>query len=65
MKEKVAQSSLALDAMRRASREAIARAAEKNLKMPMWKNGEITFVDAKDELLTIESAATLNRASNS
>ena len=65
MKAQIAQSKLALDAMRRASREAIVRAAEKNLKMPLWKNGEIDFVDAKEELLAIELTATPNRASNS
>ena len=65
MKEKISQSKLALDALRRASREAIARAAEKNLKMPVWKNGEITFIDAKEELLTSELTATPNRTSSS
>ncbi|MCB2264437.1 MAG: hypothetical protein LGR52_16090 [Candidatus Thiosymbion ectosymbiont of Robbea hypermnestra] len=59
MKEQISQSKLALDAMRRASREAVARAAEKDLKIPMWKNGEITFVDVKKEPLTIESTGEM------
>jgi len=65
MREKISRSNLALDAMRRASREAIARAAEKNLKVPRWKNGEIIFVDAKKELLTIEMTVPLSCTSDS
>jgi len=48
--KKKSYSSLALDAMYRASQEAVEKAAEKNLKMPVWKDGKIIFVDAKKKL---------------
>ncbi|QQO53910.1 MAG: hypothetical protein N838_11615 [Thiohalocapsa sp. PB-PSB1] len=52
MTENVSQSQLALNAMYRASQVAIARAAEKNLNIPIWQNGKIVFINAKEELLT-------------
>ena len=39
----------ALRAMERAARIARRQAAEKNLKMPVWKNGAIVFIDPKQE----------------
>lgn len=47
---KKSNSYLALNAMRRASQQAFARAASKNLKIPIWKNGKIFFVDAKERV---------------
>jgi hypothetical protein len=52
MTEDISQSQLALNAMYRASHAAIAKAAEKNLNIPIWKNGKIVFLNAKEELLT-------------
>jgi hypothetical protein len=52
MTENVSQSQLALNAMYRASQVAIARAAEKNLNIPIWQNGKIVFINAKEVLLT-------------
>lgn len=40
--------SLALQAMQRAAEEAKKKASDKNLKMPLWKNGEIVFIDPKN-----------------
>ena len=39
----------ALRAMERAARIARRQAAEKNLKMPVWKNGAIVYIDPKEE----------------
>jgi hypothetical protein len=39
---------LALNAMRRASRQVLERAANKGLKIPIWKEEKIIFVDPKD-----------------
>ncbi len=49
MKEK-SYSKLALNAMHRASKEAIEKAANLDLKIPEWKDGKIIFVDAKEKL---------------
>jgi len=46
-------SSAALNAMHRASKEAIKKAANLDLKIPVWKNGEIIFVSAKEKLQTL------------
>ncbi len=43
-------SSIALNAMHRASKAAIEKAAELDLKIPIWKKGEIIFVRAKEKL---------------
>ncbi|MCH7919109.1 MAG: hypothetical protein IIC50_14120 [Planctomycetes bacterium] len=43
------ETALALRAMERAARIARRQAAEKNLKMPVWKNGAIVFIDPKEE----------------
>ncbi len=39
----------ALREMERAARIARRQAAEKNIKMPVWRNGEIVYVDPKEE----------------
>jgi len=51
MKEKISYSKLALNAMCRASKEAQKKAADNNLKMPIWKDGNIIYIDP-DELQT-------------
>jgi len=43
-------SQLALNAMRRASIQALERAASKGLKIPVWKNGKVVFVNAKNRI---------------
>lgn len=48
--KKESYSSIALKAMHRASKEAIEKAANLNLKIPVWKNGKIIFVKAKEKL---------------
>ncbi len=48
--KKKSYSKLALDAMHRASKEAIEKAASLDLKIPEWKDGKIIFVDAKEKL---------------
>ncbi len=48
-------SHLALKAMRRASKRALERAASKDLKIPIWKNGEVVYVDAKDKVKSLPS----------
>ena len=45
MKEQISYSKLALKAMCRASKEAQKKAAENNLKMPIWKNGNIVYLE--------------------
>ena len=47
MKEKSFYSKLAINAMYRASEMAKKNAAEKNLKMPLWKDGKIIYIDSK------------------
>jgi len=46
---KKSNSSLALNAMRRVSKQAIKKAADLNLKIPVWKNGKILLVEAKEK----------------
>ena len=55
MKEKV-DSQLALNSMRRASRQAVERAAGLDLSIPIWKDGKLTFVKAKDKLEKLRAA---------
>ena len=50
MKEKTSYSKLATDAMCRASKTAQKRAAELNLKIPVWKDGKILYIEPKDVL---------------
>lgn len=45
MTEKTSYSKLALRAMCRAAKDAHKRAADHNLKIPVWKNGEIVYID--------------------
>ena len=51
MKKQTSYSKLALNAMCRASKEAQKKAAENNLKMPIWKNGNIVYIEP-NEILT-------------
>ena len=51
MKEKISYSELALNAMCRASQEAQKKAAENNLKLPIWRNGNIVYIEPS-EILT-------------
>jgi len=47
MNEKISYSKLAGDAMFRASKIAQKKAAELNLKLPIWKEGRIVYIDPK------------------
>ena len=49
MTEKI-HSQLALNAMRRAYIQALQKAANNGLKLPVWQNGKIVFVDAKGKV---------------
>lgn len=48
--KKESYSSIDLNAMHRASKEAIEKAAKLDLNIPVWKKGEIIFVRAKEKL---------------
>jgi hypothetical protein len=48
-------SQLALNAMHRAAKQAVERAANLDLSIPVWKDGKIIFVKAKDKLQTSRS----------
>jgi len=52
----ISYSELAINAMHRASKKAIEKAARLNLKIPVWKNNEIIFINAKDKLQTDHSS---------
>jgi hypothetical protein len=41
---------LALDAMHRASKKATEKAASLDLSIPVWKDGKIIFIKAKEKL---------------
>ncbi len=56
MKEKISYGKLGIGAMHRARDEAIKIAAEHNLKMPVWKDGKIVYLDAKERLKEIPSS---------
>lgn len=46
--KKESNADLALKAMRRASKQALERAARKDLKIPIWKDGKIIYESAKN-----------------
>lgn len=48
--KKESYSSLALNAMCRASKKAVEKAAHLDLQIPEWKDGRIVFVPAKEKL---------------
>jgi len=48
MKEKGFYSKLAINAMYRASEIAEKIASENNLKMPLWKDGKIVYIESKN-----------------
>ena len=48
---------LALNAMKRASILAKRKAAEKNLKIPVWQNGKISYMDPNTSRETGSKAA--------
>ena len=48
MKEKISYSELAIHALYRASKLAQKKAEEKNLKMPIWKDGKIIYIETKE-----------------
>lgn len=50
MKEKISYAELAINAMCRASKQAQKKAAENNLKLPIWEDEKIIFVDPKEML---------------
>jgi hypothetical protein len=49
--KKISYSELAIDAIYRASKLAQRRAEERNLKIPIWKDGKIIYIESK-EILT-------------
>ena len=49
-------SQLALNAMHRASKKAVEKAANLDLSIPLWKDGKIIFVKAKDKLQKLRIA---------
>ena len=48
--KKESNANLALNAMHRASKKAIEKAANLDLKIPVWKEGKIIFGSAKEKL---------------
>ena len=48
--KKESYSSLALNAMHRASKKAVEKAADLDLQIPEWKDGRVVFVPAKEKL---------------
>ena len=50
MNKKISYAELAFDAMCRASKHAQKKAAENNLKLPVWEDGKIIFADPKEML---------------
>jgi len=55
MKKKL-NSQLALNAMHRAAKKAVERAANLDLTIPVWKDGKIILIKAKDKLQKLRSA---------
>lgn len=53
---KDSNANLALNAMHRASKQAVKRAARWNLSIPVWKDGNIIYVKAKDQLKKLYTA---------
>lgn len=47
--KKESHSKLALNAMIRASKKAILRAASLDLEIPVWKDGKVVYVKAKEK----------------
>ncbi len=47
---KESYSNLALNAMHRASKKAAEKAASLDLSIPVWKDGKIIFITAKEKL---------------
>ena len=47
--KKKSNSQLALNAMHRASKKAVEKAANLDLSIPLWKDGKIIFVTARDK----------------
>ncbi len=50
MKEEISYSKLAANAMCRAAKDAQKRAAKLNLKIPVWKEGKIIYMDPEKML---------------
>ena len=48
--KKESYSSLAINAMHRASKKAVEKAANLDLQIPEWKDGRVVFVPAKEKL---------------
>ena len=46
MKTKISYSQFAVSAMHRASKMAKKKALENKLKIPVWKNGKVIYIDA-------------------
>ena len=57
-RQKESDSSMALNAMRRAAKEAIEKAAGLGLKIPVWKNGQIIFVKAEEQLQNLSCTSS-------
>ena len=48
----------ALNAMHRATKQALEKAANMNLEIPEWKDGKIIFVDPKVKLKNLDLLET-------
>ncbi len=51
--KKETDTDLALKAMHRAHRQAIQKAADLDQEIPLWKDGKLIYVKAKDQLKKI------------
>lgn len=54
--DKQSYSALAINAMHRASKKSAEKAAALDLSIPVWKDGKIIFVKAKDKLQKLRMA---------
>jgi len=55
MNEKISYSKLAANAMFRASKSAQRKAAELNLKLPIWKDDKIIYIEPTEILIKSSS----------
>lgn len=64
MKDKVSYADLAIGAMRRAAKAAHQQAADNNLKVPIYQDGQVVHIDAK-ELVIQDNDSTQSESSSS
>nr|WP_320190106.1 hypothetical protein [uncultured Desulfobacter sp.] len=58
--DKKSYSALAMNAMHRASEKSAEKAAALDLSIPVWKDGKIIFVKAKDKLQKLRTAVSVS-----